>query len=77
MRSLSVRVLKVAGSAVLPCEHFDRYRAALCIAQQAEDDLCLAAFSVTRVAVARQWAATALEPGRGDVVEHQGRPSAR
>ena len=53
-------------------EHFDRHRATLRIAQQAEDDLCLAAFSVTGVAMARQRAATALEPGRRDVVEHQG-----
>ena len=53
-------------------EDLDRHRAALGVAQQAEDDLRLAALAVAGVAVARQRAAAALHPGRADVVEHQG-----
>ena len=58
-------------------EDLDRHRAALGVAQQAEDDLRLAALAVAGVAVARQRAAAALHPGRADVIEPPRAPSAR
>ena len=53
-------------------EHLDRHRAALRVAQKPEHDLQLAALAVAGVAVTRQRTAASFQPGRGDVVEHQG-----
>ena len=60
-----VRIGGVAG------KHFDRHRTAVGCTQQTVDDLQLALLAVPRVAEARQLAAPALQPGRGDVVKHQ------
>ncbi len=59
---------RVTGVAL---EHLDRDRAAIGRAQQAEFDLQLAGLVVAAVAVLRQRAGAAFEPGRGQVVHHQ------
>jgi len=52
-------------------KYLDRYRTAIGGTQQTVDDLQFALLAVARVAEARQLAASAFKPGRGDVVEHQ------
>src|SRR5947209_13000000 len=49
----------------------DRHWAAIGRTQQAVDDLQFALLAVLRVAKAGQLAASAFQPGRGDVIEHQ------
>ena len=52
-------------------EHFDRHWAAIGRTQQAVDDRQFGLLAVPRIAKARQLAAPAFEPGRGDVIENQ------
>ena len=59
---------RVTGIAI---EDLDRHRTAIGSAQQAVDDLQLAAFAVAIVAEAGERAAAALEVARADVVEDQ------
>src|SRR5204863_197388 len=51
--------------------HFDRHWAAIGRTPQTVDDLQFALLAVPRIAKARQLAAPAFEPGRGDVIENQ------
>ena len=53
-------------------EHLHRDRAALGGAHQAEDDLRIVALAVARVAPRSQLAAAPGQPGRSEVVQHQG-----
>src|SRR4029077_6497802 len=61
-----------AGISGIAREHFDRHRAAVTGAQQAEYDLQLVAFAVAAVAASCQRTGAALEIGRTHIVEHQG-----
>ena len=61
---------RVGGVAL---EHLHRDRTALGRAQQPEDDLRVIALAVARMAARGQLAAVPGQPGRGQVVQHQGR----
>ena len=72
-RSFTSWASSVAGSAVLPAEGLHRHRAAVGVGQQAEHDLGPVGPVVPAVAVGRERAAAALDPGGGDVEQHQRR----
>ena len=68
--SLVTWLVRVAGSAVLPT-NTSIAREAVGGAQQAIDDLPLAALAVTAVTELGEWTAAAFQVARRHVVEHQ------
>ena len=60
-----------AGITDITVKHLDRHGAALGGTQQPVDDLPLARFAVSAIAILCQWATAALEIAGGQIVEHQ------
>ena len=60
-----------AGITDITVKHLDRHGAALGGTQQPVDDLPLARFAVSAIAILCQWATAALQIAGGQIVEHQ------